>query len=274
MIVDVKLKESRFEWSPIAKDFQNVRRILEPAQLATKNWYERYGQFKMTVNPDSNELKKYSDEYQKIRLHEMDLGIDYIRKKSGSFSLMVLGPFSNRLKVRQIEELFDSLDVKIQHTSTGKEFCKSIDRMNAVQIGKVALDFSARDTSGNLVSLSSLKGNIYYWIFFASWCGPCSDENQYVVKTYQKFKTKNFDILVISLDDESRKEKWINAIKEDQLECLQVSDLKGWQSEIAELYHIRGVPQNFLLNPEGVIIVSNLSGSGTKKSNSFGVAFL
>lgn len=55
-------------------------------------------------------------------------------------------------------------------------------------------------------------------------------------------------------------------LKEDQLEWLQVSDLKGWQSEVAELYHIRVVPQNFLLNPEGMIIVTNLRGAGTKKA--------
>ena len=78
------------------------------------------------------------------------------------------------------------------------------------------------------------------------------------MKAYQKFKTKNFDILGVSLDDESTKEKWLDAIKEDQLEWVQVSDLEGWQSKVAELYHVRGIPKNFLLNPEGVIIATNL----------------
>lgn len=89
--------------------------------------------------------------------------------------------------------------------------------------------------------------------------------NKYSIE-YQKFKAKNFEILGISLDDETTKEKWLKAIKEDQLDWLQVSDLKGWQSEVAELYHVRGIPQNFLLDPKGVIIATNLRGEKLLKT--------
>ncbi|MNZ53057.1 Thiol-disulfide oxidoreductase ResA [compost metagenome] len=154
----------------------------------------------------------------------------------------------------------------LKQTSLGKEFRRQIDRMSAVQIGKIAPDFSARDTSGNLVSLNSLKGKYLLLDFWASWCGPCRNENPYVVKAYQKFKAKNFEILGISLDDETTKEKWLKAIQEDQLTWLQVSDLKGWQSEVAELYHVRGIPQNFLLDPTGLIIATNLRGEELLKT--------
>ncbi|WP_286841970.1 MULTISPECIES: TlpA disulfide reductase family protein [Sphingobacterium] len=265
--VDGNFNESRIDGSQIAKDFQEIKRILRPVELARTRWYERYNQFKMTANPDSNELNKYSIEYQKIEKDETDLVIDYIGKHPGSFSsLMALGKFYRRLKVRQIEDLWDSLNDPLKQTSLGKEFRRQIDRMSAVQIGKIAPDFSARDTSGNLVSLNSLKGKYLLLDFWASWCGPCREENPYVLKAYQKFKAKNFEILGISLDDETTKEKWLKAIQEDQLVWKQVSDLKGWQSEVAELYHVRGIPQNFLLDPKGLIIATNLRGEELLKT--------
>ncbi|MDF2516364.1 MAG: AhpC/TSA family protein [Sphingobacterium sp.] len=257
--VDGNFNESRIDGSQINNEFRELKRVLKPAELARTKWYERYDQFKMMANPDSNEVNKFSIEYQKIQQEETDLAVDYIINHPGSFpSLMTLERFSRRLKLRQIEELFDGLDDRIKQTFDGKEFRKQIDHMNAVQIGKIAPDFSARDTSGNLVSLGSLKGKYLLLDFWASWCGPCREENPYVLKAYQKFKAKNFEILGISLDDETTKEKWLKAIKEDQLVWKQVSDLKGWQSEVAELYHVRGIPQNFLLDPNGVIIATNL----------------
>ncbi|WP_454879772.1 redoxin domain-containing protein [Sphingobacterium detergens] len=253
------LNESQIEGSQINNDFRELKQVLKPAELARTKWYERYDQFKMTANPDSNELNKYSIEYQKIQQDEKDLGIDYISKHPRSFaSLMALEYFLRRLTLRQIEDLWDSLDETLRQTPLGKKFRKQIDRMNAVQIGRIAPDFSARDTAGNMVSLDSLKGKYLLLDFWASWCGPCRNENPYVVKAYEKFKAKNFEILGISLDDETTKEKWLKAIQEDQLVWKQVSDLKGWQSEVAELYHVRGIPQNFLLDPMGVIIATNL----------------
>lgn len=261
IFVDENLNESRIEGSPIDKDFQKLKRILEPAYLAWEKWYERYDQFKASASQDSIELNKYSIEYQKLEQDETDLAVDYIINHPGSLpSLNTLERFSRRLKLRQIEKLFDSLDDRIKQTFDGKEFRKQIERMNAVQIGKIAPDFSAKDTSGNFVSLGSLKGKYLLLDFWASWCGPCREENPYVVKAYQKFKAKNFEILGISLDDETTKERWLKAIKEDQLVWQQVSDLKGWQSDVAELYHVRGIPQNFLLDPKGVIIATNLRG--------------
>ncbi|MGE8380899.1 MAG: DUF4369 domain-containing protein, partial [Sphingobacterium sp.] len=88
------LSESQIDGSQIDKDFQELKRVLKPAELARTKWYERYNQFKMTANPDSNELNKFSIEYQKIEKDETDLAVDYIGKHPGSFSsLMALGKF-------------------------------------------------------------------------------------------------------------------------------------------------------------------------------------
>jgi thiol-disulfide isomerase/thioredoxin len=96
--------------------------------------------------------------------------------------------------------------------------------------------------------------------FWASWCGPCRQENPNVVSNFQKFKSKNFTVLGVSLDREDQRNKWIEAIKKDKLTWTHVSDLKFWNNEAARLYKVNGIPYNFLVDPSGTIIAKNLRG--------------
>ena len=123
----------------------------------------------------------------------------------------------------------------------------------------MAADITLPDTEGKLFSLSSLKGKYVLVDFWASWCGPCRQENPNVVEAYKKFKDKNFTILGVSLDRE--KSAWLTAIKEDGLTWHQVSDLKYWNSVVVPLYNIEGIPYNVLVDPAGKIIATSLRGS-------------
>jgi thiol-disulfide isomerase/thioredoxin len=96
--------------------------------------------------------------------------------------------------------------------------------------------------------------------FWASWCGPCRRENPHVVKTFNLYKGKNFTILSVSLDRPGAKDKWLAAIHKDGLTWTHVSDLQFWKSKTAELYGIRAIPQNFLIDPDGKIVGKNLIG--------------
>ncbi|MNR34251.1 Thiol-disulfide oxidoreductase ResA [compost metagenome] len=114
-----------------------------------------------------------------------------------------------------------------------------------------------------MVSLSSFKGKYVLLDFWASWCGPCRAENPHVLKAYNKFKDKNFDILAISLDE--KKENWLKAVKDDAMPWTQVSDLLGWKNQAAGYYAITAIPQNFLIDPNGVIVAKNLRGDRLEK---------
>ena len=92
--------------------------------------------------------------------------------------------------------------------------------------------------------------------FWASWCPPCRRENPNVVATFNRFKDKNFTVVGISLDED--KSKWLQAIGDDNLTWTHLSDLKYWDSEVAELYGVRAIPSNVLLDPEGVIIAKDI----------------
>lgn len=129
---------------------------------------------------------------------------------------------------------------------------------SAVKVGQVAPDFTLPDPSGKMISLSSFRGKFVLVDFWASWCGPCRQENPNVVKAYQQYKGKNFTILGVSLD--KTKDKWQEAIKADGLVWSHVSDLKFWDSSVVPLYGLNAIPTNFLLDPQGKVIASNLRG--------------
>ena len=125
-------------------------------------------------------------------------------------------------------------------------------------VGKQAPEITLPDTEGNTVKLSSYRGKYVLVDFWASWCGPCRQENPNVVEAFKKYSNKNFTILGVSLD--LKKAAWEKAIVADNLNWTHVSDLKQWSSIVVPLYGIEGIPFNVLINPEGKVIAENLRG--------------
>lgn len=125
-------------------------------------------------------------------------------------------------------------------------------------VGKIAPDIDLENPKGEKIKLSSLKGKLVLIDFWASWCKPCRAENPNVVKVYEKYKNKGFEIYGVSLDND--KDAWLKAIQKDQISWLQVSDLKFWQSEAAQTYQIQAIPATYLLDKEGKILAKDLRG--------------
>ena len=160
----------------------------------------------------------------------------------------------------ELDPLYDGLSPEIKATEAAKIFKKSLDGLRHTAIGVIAPDFTQNDINGKPVTLSSFRGKYVLIDFWASWCGPCRQENPNVVKVYNRYKDKNFTIVGVSLDRPDGKASWLAAINNDGLAWTQVSDLKFWNNEVAALYDVSSIPSNFLIDPTGKIIAKNLRG--------------
>jgi peroxiredoxin len=191
----------------------------------------------------------------------------YVREHPDSyFSIVALSEsVSSDFEVEEIEPLFLSIDEEHRSTFPGKAFAQRIEAAKMIGIGKRAPDFTQNDPEGNPVSLSDFQGKYLLLDFWASWCGPCRQENPNLVKAYAAYREKGFEILGVSLDNKDGRDAWLNAIKKDGLTWTQVSDLNSWNNEVALLYGVRAVPQSYLIDPEGIIIAENLRGEALEE---------
>ncbi|TDQ08241.1 TlpA disulfide reductase family protein [Pedobacter metabolipauper] len=197
---------------------------------------------------------------------QRDVKIDeFIKQNPGSIvsAYVLYRDFSYRLTPDQIKENISYLDPALQSTPYVSVLNDLVGVLSTVSIGKKAPDFTALDPDGKSVSLSQHRGKYVLLDFWAAWCGPCRRENPNVVKAYQKYHAKGFDVFGVSLD--KSKAAWVKAIKDDQLTWTQVSDLAFWDSAPAKLYGVRAIPANVLIDPDGIIVGRNLRGADLDK---------
>ncbi len=250
--------------SPINTDNEDLSAMLSPLYVKAQKLYTEA----QAAAPDQQQSPVFQntmqDKFKALQKEREDALKKFIIAHPESYlSLMALssmgGPSAD---VNVIEPLYNGLSPKLKETVPGKQLHQSFAALKATAIGTMAPDFTQNDVDGKPVKLSVYREKSYVLLdFWASWCGPCRQENPNVVRVYNKYKNRNFKILGVSLDKATGKADWLQAIKDDGLTWTQVSDLKFWNNEAASLYFVQSIPQNYLIDPNGKIIAKNLRGA-------------
>jgi peroxiredoxin len=254
-ISNSKLNDEAKEWTELTKPLRAEEATLYATYRAASEEERKSEEFQ----------KKFEQVSDSLDAIEKGLAENFIKKHPNSFLNLIqllttyLGYYPDG---SEAESAFALLSPALRETKTGKDYVKKIEAWKATSVGAIAPAFTQNDPDGKPVKLSDFRGKYLLIDFWASWCGPCRQENPNVVKAYTAYKDKGFTILGVSLDDETKKgkENWLKAIEADHLTWTHVSDLKYWNNEVAKQYGINAIPANFLLDPTGKIIGRNLRG--------------
>lgn len=140
-----------------------------------------------------------------------------------------------------------------------QRFIRQMMDLKPVSVGHKAPDFTIPGIDNKPIKLADFRGKYVMLDFWASWCVPCRRENPNVVKQYAIYKPLGLNILGISLDQD--KSKWAQAVNADKLTWNHGSDLKNFEGATERLYHVEAIPSNFIIDPQGIIVAKNITGS-------------
>jgi thiol-disulfide isomerase/thioredoxin len=276
LLINDSLSGVRVFNSPINYDYAILKEMVGPINSRMRDLEDQITlEYLKTVPKQFSQTKEFQKyNVRRKRLIEDERSAIYEKFiRDNPYSWVSLYALNKRLvngdgwKVSPgFERLYNGMSKKLKQSELGTKIGRSVAAKAKLRIGATAPGFQLPDTSGKLVRLADYRGKYVLLEFWSSGCGGCRAESPHLKAAFEKYHAKGFNILSVSLNDERinyyGKDAWIRAIREDGTgKWRQVSDLKGWKSPVATLYDIRSIPQNYLIDPNGIIISENLRGA-------------
>jgi peroxiredoxin len=245
---------AKIEGSEDSKLFQQLNNLVTESRQKEAELSQLFNQ--AISEGKTEEAEKYRQQYFSMQKELKNFLAQHPGSVVSAFgTLNLINPMTDFPFADSMATLYSE---KIPNSKYTVMLNKRLEQLRTTAVGSVAPDFSLETPEGGSIALSSLRGKYVLIDFWASWCGPCRKENPNVVKMYNRYKDKGFEIFGVSLDQS--RDKWLKAIADDKLTWPQVSDLKGWESKAAQLYQVDAIPQTILLDKEGKIIAKGLRG--------------
>ena len=255
---------SRIEAGKLHQDYMQYRAFINELVALQQKMQQEYAD--AAQRNDLTTQQAIQQEYQGLNNRYIGGRKEFVQSHPASIvaGYVLYTDFANpAIQVDDVEIGLKALDPSLKNSKYYQVVQKRIEDKRGTTVGYKATNFSQATPEGKMVSLSDFKGKYVLIDFWASWCRPCRMENPNVVAAYNKYKDKGFTVLGISMD--SNREPWLQAIKQDNLNWTQVSDLKGWGNEVGKIYGVQGIPQNFLIDKEGKIIAKDLRGAALEE---------
>lgn len=184
---------------------------------------------------------------------------DFLRRNDNLVGATLVGRrMATLIRSKALPERWALLGPNARATVYGQLMKPHVEKLERIIVGGTAPDLVLRTPEGKTLSVHSVKAKIKILDFWASWCGPCRAENPTVKRLYSLYHDKGLEVIGISLDNDL--EKWKKAIADDALPWIHISDLKGWNSIVTDVYEVHGIPQLYILDENNKVIAEGLRG--------------
>jgi len=249
-----EFKKGSISGSATEDENRRLDRLRKPHNEAADSLDRIYAKTKDSTLRKSllSRIKSFEDQGKEVEK-------DWVKKNPNSLvAVNILNIYATTWGKETTRALYQNLAPGMKATRYGHEINDYLLLNRDLKVGDHYADFEQMNTAGKTVKLSQVKGKYILLDFWASWCGPCREENPKLAQTYARFKAKGFAILGVSMDES--KSQWLAAVKNDQLTWENVSDLRGDKNKATLMYGVNAIPNNFLIDENGIIIAENLRG--------------